>query len=318
MRLCRLAWWLALVTVAVAVVMAAVTWPWPEDPPDGFSLELSFHPEVVLPGDLLAIRVSGESPLYRVTAATGQVLGREIHFYPLERSLVALVGIPSSTPAARYYLRVEVTRSDGEVYGLGSVVEVGSREFPVQHLRAGTALTGLLTAANLASDRARTTAARANPVPRPLWDGPFLMPVEGRLTTDYAELRYVNQAPSGSPHSGLDIAAPPGTPVLAAAAGVVVFSGDLHLSGTTVILDHGLNLFTLYLHLSATLVQVGEEVERGKLIGMVGSTGFSTGPHLHWTVSWGLVPVNPWPLLETDPLAPFLEHSFEDSPPASP
>jgi len=301
LRRWRPLWWLVLGAVFTGVVAITLVLPWERE---AFHCELAFEPAVVLPGDLVGLTLNsprGERML-RVAGVSARVLDLEPRFFRQGQAMVALVGIPSTTPPGRYELEVEVLTTRGELYPLLTVVEVGERQFPVQHLQAGQTLTALLTAANLAEDRAKTTAARATPVTEPLWEGPFLMPVEGRLTTDYGQRRYINHAPSGNPHSGLDIAAPQGTPVTAAARGVVTFAGDLHVSGKTVILDHGLNLFTLYLHLSTILVEVGQEVPAGHAIGRVGSTGFSTGPHLHWTVSVGLVPVNPWFVLERDPL----------------
>jgi murein DD-endopeptidase MepM/ murein hydrolase activator NlpD len=112
----------------------------------------------------------------------------------------------------------------------------------------------------------------------------------------------VNNAET-SRHSGLDIAAPKGTAIQAANKGKVTLAKSLHVLGNTIIIDHGLNLFSAYAHLDQLLVTEGEIVEKGQLIGKIGSTGFSTGPHLHWTLSVGSTFVNPWLFLDNDPLA---------------
>lgn len=114
----------------------------------------------------------------------------------------------------------------------------------------------------------------------------FLLPVRGRLTTEFGETRYVNDFPTSYRHLGLDIAAPAGTEVKAANRGKVVLSRSLILTGNTVMIDHGEGMFSVYHHLLKLSVKKGDIAERGQKIGEVGSTGFSTGPHLHFMISY--------------------------------
>jgi murein DD-endopeptidase MepM/ murein hydrolase activator NlpD len=135
-----------------------------------------------------------------------------------------------------------------------------------------------------------------------LWEGEFILPVKDDyvLTTDYGEIRYVNDRITSSRHSGLDLAAPTGTEIYACNSGNVVLSEYLILTGNTIIVDHGLGVFTSYYHLDTLSSQEGDFVSKGDFVGTMGSTGFSTGPHLHWSISIYNTYVNTWQVLESD------------------
>jgi len=120
-------------------------------------------------------------------------------------------------------------------------------------------------------------------VPRWLCDGGFVMPLQGEVTGSYGERRVFNDEVA-SRHRGVDIRSPRGIPVKASNAGEVVLARDLYFSGNTVIIHHGIGLFTIYCHLSKTIAQEGAAIDKGEVIGYTGSTGRSTGPHLHWGV----------------------------------
>lgn len=117
-------------------------------------------------------------------------------------------------------------------------------------------------------------------------------PVDGRLSSPFGLRRFFN-GEERNPHSGLDFAVPQGTPVKAPADGVVTIVADYFFNGKTVFIDHGQGLVTMYCHLSAFDVQVGDVVKRGQVIGRVGATGRATGPHLHWNVSLNNARVDP-------------------------
>ena len=132
-----------------------------------------------------------------------------------------------------------------------------------------------------------------------LAEGPFILPCEGNLFPNFGQQRIYNNVPR-SIHSGVDIAVPQGHQVKATNSGRVVLASDLYFSGKTVIIDHGLGLFSSYSHLSKILVKRSELVTRGQAMGLAGSTGLSTGPHLHWAVKINEARIDPLSLLELE------------------
>jgi len=120
----------------------------------------------------------------------------------------------------------------------------------------------------------------------------FLTPVDGRISSIFGLRRFFNKQ-ARRPHSGLDIAAPQGTPIKAVASGTVIESGDFFFSGNMVYLDHGQGLISLYAHMHTLNVKPGDIVEKGQVIGTVGETGRVTGPHLHMSVIANQTTVDP-------------------------
>jgi len=117
-------------------------------------------------------------------------------------------------------------------------------------------------------------------------------PIEGIVSTPFGAQRFVNGEPR-SPHSGIDIAAPAGTPIRAPLAGRVLLVADMYLNGKTVAIGHGNGLVSVYSHMQLTMVKKGDWIEGGQQIGEVGATGRATGPHLHWGVRFNNARVNP-------------------------
>jgi murein DD-endopeptidase MepM/ murein hydrolase activator NlpD len=141
-------------------------------------------------------------------------------------------------------------------------------------------------------DRKKLRAIFDAITPEKLWQGTFRIPLDGATTgSNFGRRRVLNGQPS-SPHSGVDIPAPTGTPVHAAQNGRVVLAEELYFSGNTVVVDHGLGVYTLYGHFSEIDVKAGDEVAKGDVLGKVGATGRVTGPHLHWGLEVSKARVN--------------------------
>lgn len=140
-------------------------------------------------------------------------------------------------------------------------------------------------------------AARATFTPVARFAGGFIWPTKGRISGVYGSQRILNGEPR-RPHLGIDIAAPTGRRVVATAAGKVTLANtDMYFTGGTVIIDHGHGLSSVYSHLSAIDVRLGQNVKQGQLIGKIGSTGRSTGPHLDWRINWFQERLDPMLLL---------------------
>lgn len=153
-------------------------------------------------------------------------------------------------------------------------------------------------AARIEREQALVAKARERDDDRNDFATGFDWPLTGRISGVYGSQRIYNGKPK-SPHSGLDVAAPKGMPVLAPAGGIVTFANPgLYLTGGTVLVDHGHGLSSSFLHLSRLDVSVGQRVEKGQAIGLVGATGRATGPHMHWGMNWFGVRVDPQLLVD--------------------
>jgi murein DD-endopeptidase MepM/ murein hydrolase activator NlpD len=209
-------------------------------------------------------------------------------------SVVFGVGRNEKGPAT-----IVVTRPDGSRET--ARVAVTARDWPEQRIDGvppATVNPPPAIAERIRREQVRVAEARIRDDARADFAQAFIRPVEGRISGRFGRARVYNGQP-GSPHSGMDIAAPSGTPVKAPAAGVVTFAdGDLYLTGGTLVIDHGHGISSNFLHLSRIDVAVGDRVAQGQVVAAVGSTGRSTGPHLHWGMNWFDVRIDPQLVLE--------------------
>ncbi|HKY92691.1 MAG TPA: M23 family metallopeptidase [Nevskiaceae bacterium] len=155
--------------------------------------------------------------------------------------------------------------------------------------------------ARIELDQQRVSEARAFDSALTDFAGGFRWPVSAEITGIYGSARVLNGIPK-QPHFGIDLAAPEGTPVRAAAGGIARLARtDLYYTGGTIILDHGHGVTTTYLHLSSVQVKQGQAVHAGDIIGKVGHTGRATGPHLCWRANWFDVRLDASLLLQAEP-----------------
>jgi murein DD-endopeptidase MepM/ murein hydrolase activator NlpD len=206
-------------------------------------------------------------------------------------SWVAIVGIPLDTAPGKHTATLQSNRGDARKLEF----TVTDKRYEEQRLKVANQRHVEPSKEDLeriARERERIDAALgnfdANRVPL------FVLraPVAGRRSSSFGLRRFFNDQPR-NPHTGMDIAAPTGTPILSPAPGVVTDTGDYFFNGNTVFVDHGQGVVTMYCHLSRIDVKPGDEVAAGTPLGLVGATGRVTGPHLHWGVVVNRAMVDP-------------------------
>ena len=255
------------------------------------TVELALSAETVAQGRPLALAVRG------ATTASAVLAGQAVALNASADTWRGMVGVaPSAEPGLRR-LSVSLTAADGSPRRLERDIRVIPYDFPSERI---TVAPDLLAPGILERELAIVRPLYSIVTPEPLWQGPWIWPATGRITTEFATRRAYNDGPLGEHHGGVDIGAPTGTPVVAPASGRVVYAGPLAIRGNFIAIDHGLGVLSTYFHLSAIDVSAGQMVAAGERIGRVGSTGLSTGPHLHWEARVAGTPVDPRTWLTAD------------------
>lgn len=239
-----------------------------------------------VPGGVVTFQVPGSADQVPTVTLTG----KPVMVVRQGDTWLAIVGIGLSTEPGEYH--VDVQQPGGGSRQLPFTVS--AKQYAVQQLKVPP---GQVNLSPENEERVKTEGAKV----RAALDGfspdaPATLrldqPVPGRRSSSFG-LRRMFNGESRAPHSGMDIAAPTGTPIKAPLAGRVVDVGSYFFNGNNVLVDHGRGLVTMYCHLSKIGVQVGQELKRGDVLGEVGATGRVTGPHLHWGVSLNGAMVDP-------------------------
>lgn len=212
---------------------------------------------------------------------------------------LCVLGVDLEMMPGRHPAKISLTFNDGRVEGLNEEIDVREKSFPTTELQVENRFVQLSARDQRRADREaeEIRAIYATITPEMLWNEPFRVPIAGRQGTNFGHRRIFNGQPS-APHSGADLRATTGTRIRATNRGRVVLAKPLFFSGNTVILDHGLGIYSLYAHLSAIQIKRGTIIERGQLVGLAGATGRVTGPHLHWGARVRGARVDPFSLVE--------------------
>lgn len=263
-------------------------------------VEVQLNQTSFLPGQLAILHLDYLDPGQQVLIS-GDWFTLEPEWFRSGNEGLVLYPIPSSTDPGSYSLLIEPENEPPIQLSL----TIQDREFVMQPLTVDPKVNAATRNDNSYEEFHKMLVDSRNVTESiPLFETAFIMPLDGRMTTEYGQGRTINGVPSGSRHSGYDLAAPTGTEFMAAQTGKVRFAAELTLTGNTVILEHGLGIFSQYYHMDRIQVSAGELVEQGQILGTVGSTGFSTGPHLHYCVYVNGAYVDP---------AVFMNESFANS-----
>jgi hypothetical protein len=202
-------------------------------------------------------------------------------------SWYVLAGIDVEQAPGTYPLELTATTSNGpELHATQQLTVLpGSYKTTTLHVEEKYVQPDAATLTRIAADKAVKDAAFAHLISQPLWNGSFRSPVPFTPTDSFGTRRMFNDK-LASIHRGTDFHAPSGTPVVAANDGVVIIAQGMFYEGNLVVVDHGQQFSTLYMHLSKIEVKVGDRVHKGERLGLSGATGRVTGPHLHLGVRW--------------------------------
>jgi hypothetical protein len=272
--------------------------PTPTPPPPAISIFV--HPNPVVQGRIALVGIVANRPIHIRGALDEQPL------IFIETTPGEYWGIAGAHPLAApgpYTVTIQAHDEFGWEINERTTLDVTAGAYTSENIDLSPETSALLDPELARAELEALRAMWMQATSKKLWDGVWILPGGLRTTSAFGTRRSFNRGSVDSFHAGQDFAAREGDPVVAPAAGVVALAKSLHVRGNTVWLNHGLGVYSGYFHLTDILVEAGQKVEQGELIGTVGSTGLSTGPHIHWEVRVNGIPVNPleWTERAIDP-----------------
>jgi murein DD-endopeptidase MepM/ murein hydrolase activator NlpD len=242
-------------------------------------------------GRAISIRVSASQPV----TLGGMLMERPFQFAagPDGTSMDALYGIHAFTVPGLYPLTLTVQDAGGANRTLTATLRIVDGRYNSETITLPEDQLALLDPALNTGEYQLIAEKMTGFSPTRYFDGPMGLPAAAPVTSPFGTRRSYNGGPYDRFHTGADFAGAPGSTITAPAAGTVVFVGFLDIHGNMTILDHGWGVYTAYVHQAETFVQVGQFVNKGDALGTIGSTGRSTGPHLHWEMWVNGVEVDP-------------------------
>lgn len=260
-----------------------------------FGGQVSFEPSVAIAGESVLIEYR-DAP---VAMALVRVEGRTLHLRTSEQGAWGILGVDIGYPKETIPLSLAVLKKDGTSHFSSHRLSVTKVDRPKEYLTLPEKMVtpkGKKLLARIKQERDRLLALYRVDGGSGQWSR-LERPVPHPVSSVFGVRRILNGKPR-SPHGGTDFRSPTGTPVEATASGTVVLTDSLYYTGKTVVIRHGDGMHSLYAHLSRIDCNVGQYLEQGEVLGAVGSTGRSTGPHLHWSMRHFGARIDPMQLLE--------------------
>lgn len=253
-------------------------------------LTIDVRSRATQPGDAVALTITTPTPVQAVSVSA---FAASWPTYRIDdRTWGALLGIDLDRKPGSYSL---VVTTDGpQPLTLRRSIVVAPKQFPRRVLKVAPAFVNPPASemARIAKDTEFLRTVYAQSLEAPTWNSGLIRPVSDVANSSFGS-RSVYNGEARSPHAGTDFLSPSGTPIHAPAGGRVLGARNLYFTGNTVIIDHGLGVFSMLAHLSRIDVKEGQSVEPGDIVGLVGATGRVTGPHLHWALRVGTARVDP-------------------------
>jgi murein DD-endopeptidase MepM/ murein hydrolase activator NlpD len=254
---------------------------------------IAWSPETLAVGSPCVFSVALNEP---ASSVKGHWSGGDLTFSRAARdnTWFALAGIDVESAPGKETLSLEVVLSNGEIVKAERSIDVQPSPYKTVELTVESKFVepDAATLARIADEKKIKDAVFARRIEKIEWQGDFIPPVHAAPTDSFGTRRVFN-GKTASVHRGLDFRAGVGTPVVAANAGEVVLAQNMFYEGGFVVIDHGLQFTTMYMHLSKIQVAVGDHVVKGQRIGLSGASGRVTGPHLHMAVRWEGAYVDP-------------------------
>lgn len=243
--------------------------------------EIRLWPNPVDRGGVMVIEAGRLPPGAKISAMFNK---KPAYFFETSAGTIGLVGVDVMLKPGSYALSVKVLSGKGKNRTKKFAVKVNDIDAGTRYLKVNKSQVNLSKKDLERAKKERKLVRKALSVRTSdrLWQGGFLRPVQGEVISAFGRKTVINGQPRKTPHSGVDLDATTGTPVVAPAAGKVILTGEHFFAGGSVYIDHGQGLISMYFHLSRIDVKEGQEVSPGEQIGRVGATGRVTGPHLHY------------------------------------